>query len=499
MPAMLATTETSRPPRVVGGSRVRRSASARPQLARAVLLAIVLACKASAARAEPAPATPKALPAFPGAEGWGRFASGGRNGDVYAVTTLADDGPGSLRDALRSGTGGRTVVFRVSGTILLESELLLETSRITVAGQTAPGGGICLRRFPLRIRGVSDVIIRHLRIRVGDEAGRPVDGLEIRDADRVVVDHCSVSWAIDEALNTWHGTRNLTVQWCLIAEPLHRSVHRGPHGYAASLGGRRASYHHNLFAHAAGRNPSLAGGDHDHAIEVDYRNNVVFNWQSRSCDGKPMSVNLVNNFYKPGPATLPHVARCIARIDDTLAAYGTFDSRWHIAGNVVAGAPDLSADNWRGGVLFEGGTSPERNREPEPFAFEPVTTQTAEKAFELVLADAGATRPVRDQLDARVVRDVATGTATNGDRGIIDRPADVGGWPILDSQPAPADADGDGMPDAWETRNGLNPQDPQDRSGHDLHAAYTNLERYLSERAGDPDRSPDAGRDGPAA
>ena len=189
--------------------------------------------------------------AFPGAEGWGRFASGGRGGNVYAVTNLNDDGPGSLRDALN--TGHRTVVFRVSGTIDLRSVLVVNQPNITIAGQTAPGDGICLRRFPLLIRKTHDIIVRYLRIRVGDEAGRALDGLEVRDSENVIIDHCSVSWSSDEAINTWHGTKNLTVQWCLISEPLHRSVNYGPHGYGASLGGERTSYHHNLFAHCAGQ------------------------------------------------------------------------------------------------------------------------------------------------------------------------------------------------------------------------------------------------------
>jgi len=427
-------------------------------------------------------------PAFPGAEGWGRFAAGGRGGDVYAVTSLDDDGPGTLRDALRAGN--RTVIFRVSGTIVLESELFLEQSHVTIAGQTAPGDGICLRRFPLRIRGAKDIIVRHLRIRVGDEAGRPLDGLEVRNSENVIIDHCSLSWTTDEALNTWHGTRCLTVQWCLISEPLHRSVHRRAHGFAASVGGQDTSYHHNLFAHAAGRNPSIAGGDHDHTIRMDWRNNVIFNWRQRTCDGKPMSVNVVNNYYKPGPATQPGVARCIAKIDDNLAKYANFEPRWHIEGNVVAGAPELTADNWRGGVLFDGGTSEAKNRERAAFPFAPVATQPAAEVYELVLADVGATRPARDPVDLRVLGEVADGTATCGDHGIIDRPSEAGGWPNLASTPPPPDGDGDGMPDAWEAGRGLNPHDPEDRNGHEIDADSTNIEVYLNELAGDRGSQP---------
>ena len=420
--------------------------------------------------------------AFPGAEGWGRFAAGGRGGDVVAVTNLDDDGPGSLRDALRAGD--RTVIFRVSGTILLDAELLLEQSNVTIAGQTAPGDGICLRRFPLRIRGAKDVVVRHLRIRVGDEAGRPLDALEVRNSADVIIDHCSMSWASDEVLSTWHGTRNLTVQWCLISEPLDRSVHRRPHGFAASVGGQNASYHHNLFAHAAGRNPSIAGGDHDDTEQMDYRNNVIYNWRQRTCDGKPRTVNVVHNFYKAGPATWPQVDRCIAKIDDAMAKYSTFEPRWHIEGNVVVGAPELTADNWKGGVLFEGRTSEAKNREREPFAFAPVATQTAEQAYRLVVAEVGATRPTRDPVDARVLSEVAAGTAAHGERGIIDRPGDVGGWPRLQSTAAPADSDDDGMPDAWEAAHGLDPDNAADRNGPGRDGGSSNLESYLNELAG---------------
>ena len=419
--------------------------------------------------------------AFPTAEGWGRFATGGRGGEVYAVTNLNDDGPGSLRDAL--SVGNRTVIFRVSGTIELKSVLFLERSNITVAGQTAPGDGICLRRFPLEIRGANDVIVRYLRIRVGDESGKPLDGLEVRDAENIIIDHCSVSWSSDEALNTWHGTKHLTVQWCLISEPLHRSVNRSPHGYGAFLGGQRTSYHHNLFAHCAGRNPSIAGGDHDHTVQMDYRNNVVYNWRHRSCDGKPMSVNVVNNYYKPGPATRPQVRRRIARIDDNMARYKNFEPLWHIEGNVVEGAPDLTSDNWMGGVVFQGNTNEAKNRQPTPFPFAPVTTQTATDAYKLVLASVGANRPVRDAIDTRVLKEVADGTATCGEQGIIDRQAEAGGWPLLRSTPAPADADSDGMPDVWEQEHGLDPKDPADRNGHRMDASYSNLESYLNEMA----------------
>jgi pectate lyase len=414
--------------------------------------------------------------AFPGAEGFGRFATGGRGGEVYAVTNLNDSGPGSLRDAV--SVGNRTVIFRVSGTINLESDLMIRVSNLTMAGQTAPGDGICLRRHPLRLSGASNVIIRHLRVRPGPESGKAIDGIEIRNGHDIILDHCSVRWSIDEAVNTWHGAKNVTVQWCLIAEPLNRSVHpKGAHGYGASWGGENTSYHHNLFAHCTARNPSVAGQAKDHTINMDHRCSVIFNWEHRSCDGKPDSINVVNNYYKPGPATLPDVRRRIARIDDTKAAYG-FDSLWHIEGNVVEGFPKISADNWAGGVDFEGQTSAALNRRREAFPVAPVATQPAAEAYRLVLAGVGATLPRRDALDARIVREVETGKVTFGN-GIIDTPAQVGGWPELKSAPAPADSDGDGMPDDWEKARGLNPRDPSDRNAFTLDRDYTNLEVYL--------------------
>ncbi|MBI5770417.1 MAG: pectate lyase [Verrucomicrobia bacterium] len=415
--------------------------------------------------------------AFPDAEGWGRHATGGRGGEVHAVTTLADSGPGSLRDAVSAP--GRTIVFRVSGTIDLQSDLVVRQSHLTIAGQTAPGDGICLRRFPLRIDGASHLVIRHLRVRPGAASGQPNDGIEIRNGHDIILDHCSVSWSVDEAINTWHGAKNISVQWCLIAEPLHHSVHpKGAHGYGASWGGERASYHHNLFAHCTARAPSVAGNDRERTVLMDHRCSVIFNWDHRSCDGKPESINVVNNYYKPGPATRPDVRRRLVRIDDTQARYG-YESVWFIDGNALEGDDAVSADNWRGGVEFEGRTSAAVNRRLTPFPVAPVTTQPAADAYSLVLRDAGATRPRRDAVDARIAREVGTGRPTFGN-GIVDHPGQVGGWPDLKSAAAPADTDGDGMPDAWELTHGLDPRDPADRNGRSLDRTYTNLEIFLN-------------------
>ena len=427
----------------------------------------------------PALAAPAKPVAFPGAEGAGRFATGGRGGSVAAVTNLHDSGPGSLRDAI--SVGHRTIVFHVAGTIELESDLVITQSRMTIAGQTAPGGGICLKGYPLKIKGADNIIIRHLRVRPGDEAGLRHDGIEVRGSRNVIIDHCSISWTVDEAINTWHGCSNLTVQWCMIVEPLNRSVHRGAHGYGASWGGKDCSYHHNLFAHCAGRNPSIAGQEEDRTINMDHRCSVIFNWEHRSCDGKPEGVNVVNNYYKPGPATLTRVQRRIARIDDTEADYG-YKSYWYIDGNVVEGFPSISEDNWKGGVDFLGNASEAENRRRTPFPSEPVTTQSAEDAYELVLRHAGATLPRRDAQDERIVREVRTGKPSVG-TGIIDSPEQVGGWPELKPGIAPPDSDKDGMPDEWERRHGFNPADPSDGSGDADQDGYTNLEEFLNDES----------------
>ncbi len=419
------------------------------------------------------------LPAFPGAEGAGRLATGGRGGDVYIVTNIEDDGPGSLRDAV-SGSH-RTVVFATSGVIDLKSELVIRASDLTIAGQTAPGDGICLKRFPLRIEGTRNIVVRFLRVRPGDEEKQPFDGIEVRDSENVILDHCSVSWSIDEGINTWHGAKNVTVQWCMISEGLNRNIHYAPHAYGASWGGENCSYHHNLFAHCTARNPSVAGNNDHHTVNMDHRCSVIYNWEHRTCDGKPVSCNVVNNYYKPGPATRDAVRRRIVRIDDTEPKYG-YASRWFIEGNEVEGAPGLTADNWQGGVDFETANVSEKvNRASTPFPFAPVTTQSASESYELVLRYVGARAPKLDAHDARVLHEVETGTATFGN-GIIDTQSQVGGWPELKALPAPHDSDRDGMPDAWERAHELDPHDPADRN-HTKDGGYTSLEIYINELA----------------
>ncbi|MDR3297553.1 MAG: pectate lyase [Prevotellaceae bacterium] len=437
------------------------------------LLTAIIFCTLCSAQAQ-------SLPAFPGAEGWGMYARGGRGGQVLEVTNLNDSGPGSLREAVGK-PHPRIVIFKVSGTIELQSMLEITAPFLTIAGQTAPGEGVCLKNFPLHILNTHDIVVRCLRIRPGIASGlkgSELDGIEVRESSNVIVDHCTVAWTNDEAVNNWHGSSFVTFQWCIIAEPLHRSVHeKGAHGYGASIGGYKTSFHHNILACAVARNASIAGNNQNPTVMLDVRNCVIANWQHRSCDGKPLSINLVNNYYKPGPATQDAVRRRIARIDN--AENMGFSGLWHIEGNVVEGYPEISADNWKGGVDFEPGTSEVRNRKLTPFEFSPVSTQAAQEAYELVLQNAGVVAPARDAHERRVVEQLRSNTFLLGSNGIIDMVEQAGGWPELTSATPLPDTDGDGMPDVWEATNGLNPADASD-ANKSSSKGYTNIENYLS-------------------
>jgi pectate lyase len=420
-------------------------------------------------------------PAFPGAEGWGALTPGGRGGKVLKVTNLNDSGPGSFREAVMS-SGPRIVVFEISGTITLKSDFIVREPYLTIAGQTAPGDGICLKGWPLEIADTHDIIVRGIRVRPGIGSGligSEIDALGISQSNNIIIDHCSFSWSCDEVVNNWHGSSNITIQWCMISEPLNHSVHeKGAHGYGASLGGYKLSFHHNLMAHAIARNPSIAGNDRNFTVLMDFRNCVIYNWVQRSCDGKPLSINIVNNYFKPGPATNDAVKRRIARIDNSENI--GFRGAWHIDGNYIEGFPNISADNWNGGIDFERGTSVETNRRTEPFPVANVTTQSSIEAFESVLKNVGVTVPARDAQEKRIVEEVRKGSFTFGSKGIIDNVEQVGGWPILKSLPAPVDSDNDGMPDEWEIKTGLNPYTPSDANDDSTGDGYTNIEKYIN-------------------
>lgn len=410
--------------------------------------------------------------AFPGAEGYGRYAQGGRGGQILFVTNLHDRGPGSLREAIDT-EGPRTILFRISGTIELEAPLRLTHPRVTLAGQSAPGDGICLRRYPLVI-SADHSIVRYLRVRLGDEAGQLMDGIDVSNASQVIVDHCSVSWTLDEAVNTYHGTSDITMQWCMITESLNDSPLRNGHGFAASLGGRRASFHHNLFANHAGRNPSIAGETSNPTVQLDFRNNLIFNWQKRRLDGRPESINVVNNYYRAGPAS--RELRSVVKIQslDT----GQF-GQWYVDGNVLETHEGLVRGNQLITIDSED-TSLASVLVDRPVDEVPVLTQSAEDALESVIQHAGATLPCRDKHDARILEEVRTGKTTYGN-GIIASQDDVGGWPKLETALPPVDLDEDGMADEWERRFAegaypwLSPHEDLDGDG------YTNLEEYLNQ------------------
>jgi beta-xylosidase/pectate lyase len=423
-----------------------------------------------------APAPPP-LPSFPGAEGFGALTPGGRGGRVVVVSNLDDAGPGSFREAV-TAKGPRTVVFAVGGLITLLSPVVIEQPDLTIAGQSAPGDGICLRGHVVSVK-THDVIVRHLRFRLGDVQQAEEDSFDIvGDAHDVIVDHCSATWSVDENLSPSGGNRNVTVQWCLIAEALNQSVHsKGAHGYgslARSVGG--VSFHHNLWAHNTARNPRL--GDNYGAPPFplfDVRNNVIYGYgeMASGMTGDRLSVNYVGNYIRPGPDS--DRARGIIVFTDTA------DASYFVQGNVVDGRADWTADNTR---LFD---RVERDGKrlvavsTGPFDAPPVKTTSAEQALADVIAGAGAVLPRRDTVDARVVRSVE-----RRDGRIIDSQLEVGGWPDYRSGQAPLDLDRDGLPDAWERSHGLNPMNPADASRARRPGGYTNIEVYLNEVAARP-------------
>lgn len=413
--------------------------------------------------------------AFPGAEGFGRFTSGGRGGSVIAVTNLNDGGVGSLRAALEA-TGPRTIVFRISGIIELQSELFLNQGDITIAGHTAPGAGICIKNYPLII-AADNVIIRYLRSRPGDEKKFEGDAISCIGNRNIIIDHCSFSWGIDEVAS-FYDNENSTVQWCLISESLNHSYHhKGDHGYGGIWGGKGASFHHNLLAHHSSRNPRFNGsrthGKPEKEI-VDFRNNVIYNWgDNSSYGGESGNHNLVGNYYQFGPASR-HKNRIVQPWD----AKG----KWYIADNFVYGFPRITANNWAGGVQ---GKFAKQVRIEAPHPVAPVETQVAEYAYRIVLENVGAILPARDSIDIRIIEEVKARTARYGGiwgdgSGIIDSQTQVGGYPILCSTLAPKDTDHDGMPDDWEMAYGLNPANPDDRNDDRNGDGYTNLEEYLN-------------------
>lgn len=453
--------------------------------------------------------------AFPGAEGAGRFTSGGRGTaaqptTVFEVTNLNDDNnPGSLRHALQASASTypyKTIVFRVSGTIHLTSKLNIR-SNTTIAGQTAPGGGICIADHPVVISG-DNVIIRYLRIRMGDKNQDKgmVDGSGSDDAfgnlgnKNIIIDHCSISWSSDEALTIYRGD-SLTVQWSIVSEPLNYSYHfeaggtdYQEHGYGGIWGSRRGSFHHNLIAHVKGRAPRFAGSSTYTPGTVgqenaDFRNNVIYNWISYSTNGgEGGNYNLVNNYYKYGPSTSSGSSSGVPIKNMIMNPSKSTDlpyPKLYLSGNYVDASADVTANNWKGMAMAGGSLADTAlSKVDQPFDIAPLTTHTATEAYQLVLQYAGALLPARDTLDQRIVDNVKnrTGRVIDVQGGFphgTPYAQTVNAWPTLASGTPLADDDHDGMPNTWEIAKGLNPNDASDRAGVTT-GGYTNLEVYLN-------------------
>ena len=427
--------------------------------------------------------------AFPTAEGYGRFAIGGRGGRVIHVTNLDDSGPGSLREAVEA-RGPRTVVFDVSGLITLKSKLIIrnENEFVTIAGQTAPGKGICIRNYTLGGLGSRDVILRYVRLRLGTLSGETMDGMGLASCDHCIMDHCSISWTIDEAFSS-RGAKNITFQRNLISEALNIAGHKkypsgSAHGYAGSIGGDVGSFHHNLLAHNAGRNWSLAGATDQanrHAGRLDIRNMVVYNWRNRTTDGGAREVNFVNNYYKPGPAS---EMRTYLNPQFENPSFGP--QQYYVAGNIMEGivGPEGPLQPLQG-VKIRGQQDAPATVE-QPFFESYVKTHSAHDTFENVLSDVGCNVPMLDDHDTRVIEETRAGTAKfkgskSGLLGLPDSHDDVGAWEHYPEvrRPNNWDTDGDGMPNFWEEEKHFNPNDSADGGLDSDGDGYTNLEAYL--------------------
>jgi len=437
--------------------------------------------------------------AFPGAEGFGKYATGGRGGKVVGVINLNDKGDGSFRHALEQYPGEPlTVIFRVSGLIELESNIVIKRSNLTIAGQTAPGDGICLKNYSFIVNGASakgnhgNIIIRFIRSRPGGTDKKGLYGFDMENCHDVIVDHCSFSWANEECA-AMYDTKNTSVQWCIVSEGLYNAGHmKGHRSYGGVWGGQYASYHHNLIAHLNSRAVRFNGARaHDTIALVDYRNNVVYNWgNTNACYGGEVNiagglseVNIVNNYYKPGPAA-PAELKFAHALFQKENSKGT--GQWYLNGNIMEGDNSLTKKNFRGLDLSEEGNLKNAEADVAFAVLFPIPEQSAKDAYGDVLKYAGAILPKRDKVDERIINETKNGTAIGkgvfGKPGIIDLPNVVGGWPEYRSLPAPTDTDEDGMPDEWEKKNGLNVNDASDRNKLGKNG-YTMLEIYLNEMA----------------
>ena len=435
--------------------------------------------------------------AFPGAEGFGKYTTGGREGIIYIVSNLNDKGPGSFREAAESNKK-RIIIFAVSGTIHLETKLSIK-GNVTIAGQSAPGDGICLADNAVGLGG-DNIIIRYMRFRMGDkyQKGGMVDGNGGDDAlggtrrKNIIIDHCSISWSTDEVFSIYAGD-STTLQWNLIAEPLNYSYHFETgdkdyehHGFGGIWGGRHLTAHHNLFAHCNNRNPRFDGLRNSPEENVDYRNNVIYNWGGNSIyAGEGGNYNLVNNYFKYGPNTSKSVLYRIVspgKWDKPVIPFGKF----YVNGNYVDGSEEVTNNNWLGIAMGNNGTEEDKKQAIISTAhnFEPIPVQTARDAYDAVILHVGASFK-RDTMDQRIIENVKKRTG-----GFIDVQGGfphgtayeltVNAWPALKSLVAPVDSDKDGMPDDWEKKNGLNPAEAADAAQYKISKGYTNIEVYLN-------------------
>jgi pectate lyase len=448
-----------------------------------VLIGIPIIIKMMTPETPKNPTTPRqfvpqvGLPVFPGAEGFGTRTIAGRGGKVIEVTSLADNGPGTLRAAIND-TSARIIVFRVAGTIELKSELQINHPFVTVAGQTAPGGGICIKNAGIAII-THDVLVQHIRVRLGNEG--PVDA-DINDAIsilgphagnegayNVVLDHVSASWSEDETVSTWYGAHDITISWSIISEALNRSRHRKQTHSAGLLIGDSSynvSVHHNLLAHNDFRNPLIAeGGTHDIV------NNVIYNWGVLPAEivdyGSNTFLNFVGNYFLAGPSTNPGPYEIL---------FPEGDPKIYVRDNIGPHRSDPNMDEWAivGFKWGREGVAPARHRSGTKFETPHISTHSSNEVMEIVLFEAGATAPQRDAVDRRIVDDVKNRTGK-----IIDSPDQVGGYPNLAEGTPAANSDHDGMPDEWERRMNLNPNDASDGGGDLDSDGYTNIEEYL--------------------
>ena len=453
------------------------------------------------------------IPAFPGAEGGGAYTPGGRGGKVLVVTNLNDRGPGSFREACETG-GARIIVFNVSGVIELKSPINVRAPYVTIAGQTAPGDGICLTGASFLI-DTHDVVIRHMRFRRGQtDVGFRDDAVGGNGVGNIMIDHVSASWGLDENMSMYRHvynrdpktkkgeklpTVNITIQNSIFSEALDMYNH----AFGATIGGHNCMFARNLFASNISRNCSIGMNE-----DFNFVNNITFNWWNRSVDGGDHTcrLNLINNNFKPGPITPEGkpISYRIVKLDSGRSpeSKNTF-GKAYVSGNVVWGNEQVTKDNWAGGVQIGNGPVPTERipevRVDKPFPMPHVTIMPAREAYDFVLSNVGATFPKRDAVDARVVESVKTGKAIYAPdakeftspyvkrrlpadsykQGIITHPSQVGGLPEYKGTPV-VDSDNDGMPDAWEIKYGLDPNDPTDAVKDCNGDGYTNIEKYIN-------------------